>query len=405
MSNFEELLVSPEFMANPYPVLRSIREQEPVLWSDAIGGWLLTRYDDVVASLKNNAIFSNEDRFPKTVESLTPEKRAKFKVFVDHYAVKGLIHSDPPNHTRLRTLVNQEFTPKVVEQMRPRIQQVVDGLLEEAEDKQEMDVVHFATALPIGVIAEILGVPSSDQHLIREWTNDILRFQGVNKPSEEDLSRAQKGLMGFRPYVQQMIEERRRQPRQDLMSKFVAVESAGERLTEAELINTFVTLIIAGHETTLSLISNSIYTLLANPDQFQLLRDNPGLLESTLEESLRYESPVSRLPRLVKEDTKLGGKDIKRGETVFQLLNAANRDPAYFTDPDKFNIQRQKNRHIAFGFGAHFCVGAGLARTEAFIAIGSIIQRFPKLQLVNDEANWDIGSRTFRIQKSLPVRF
>ncbi len=405
-ANFEELLVSSEFMIDPYPVLQQLREQEPVYWSDAIGGWLLTRYDDVLVSFKDTSRFSNENRLTKTVEYLSPEKQARYKAVVDHYSTKGLIHADPPDHTRLRSLVTQEFTPKVVEQMRPRIQEVVDDLLAAVESKGEMDVVpDFATALPVGVIAEILGVPPADRHLMREWTDDILAFQGVNKPSEGDLSRAQDGLNEIRPYIQNMIEERRRQPRQDLMSKLVAVESAGERLSEAELINTCVTLIIAGHETTLSLISSAIYTLLANPGELRLLRQHPDLLESAIEESLRYESPVSRQARLMKGDAELGAKQLKKGQIIFQMLNAANRDPAYFADPDKFDIQRKKNRHIAFGFGAHFCAGALLARTEASIAIGTALQRLPNLSLVDERPDWDIGKRTSRMLRKLPVRF
>lgn len=405
-SNIDEQLVSADFMRDPYPLLRQLREEEPVYWSDAIGGWLLTRYDDIVASFKNTGAFSNENRLAKTVDYLSPEKQSAYKIVVDHYATKGLIHADPPDHTRLRGMVNQEFTPKVVEQMRPRIQEVVDSLLDAVASKGEMDVVaDLATALPVGVIAEILGVPPADRHLMRQWTDDLLAFQGVNKPSETDLARAQHGLQEIRPYIQGMIEERRRQPRQDLMSKFVALESAGERLSEAELISTCVTLIIAGHETTLSLISSAIYTLLAHPDQNHLLRENSELLDSAIEETLRFESPVSRQARLMKDDAQLGDKRLKKGEIVFQMLNAANRDPEYFVDPDRFDIQRTKNRHIAFGFGAHFCVGAQLARTEASIAVGTAFRRFPKLHLTGDQPDWDLGKRTSRMLRTLPVRF
>jgi pimeloyl-[acyl-carrier protein] synthase len=405
-ANFEQLLVSSEFVANPYAVLHRLREEEPVYWSDGIGGWLLTRYDDILVSFKQTAHFSNENRLGKAVEYLPPERRANFKPFEDHYATKGLLHSDPPDHTRLRALVTKEFTVTIVEKMRLRIQQLVDGLLDAAQEKGQMDVVpDLASALPVAVIGEILGVPPAELHLIRKWTDDILRFQGVNKPSEEDLSRAQNALMEIRPYIKGMIDERRRQPRGDLMSKFVAAESDGQRLSEAELINTCVTLFTAGHETTLSLISNTIYTLLANSDQFQLLRSDLGLLESTIEESLRYESPVSRQARLMKSDTELGGKKLKKGEIVFQMLNAANRDPAYFSDPDMFDIHRSKNRHIAFGQGVHFCVGAALSRTEAFIALGTAIKRFPNLKLVDDKPDWDVSKRNSRVLRSLLVQF
>jgi len=403
--NFEELLVSPEFVANPYPVLDRLRAEEPVYWSDGIGGWLLTRYDDILVSFRQTTHYSNENRLGKAVEYLPPEKRANFKPFEDHYATKGLLHSDPPDHTRLRALVTREFTVTIVEKMRPRIQEVVDGLLGAAEERGHMDVIpDLAAALPVAVIAEIIGVPPEDRYLIRKWTDDILRFQGVNKPSEVDLSRAQDALIEIRAYIKGMIEERRRQPRGDLMGKFVAAESEGQRLSQAELINTCVTLFTAGHETTLSLISNTIYTLLANPDQYRLLRKNPELLESTIEESLRYESPVSRQTRLMKDNTELAGKKLKKGEIVFQMLNSANRDPAYFTEPNKFDIQRQKNKHIAFGQGIHFCVGAALSRTEGVIAVGSAMRRFPNLRLVDDKPDWDVSKRNSRVLRSLEVQ-
>ncbi len=402
---FEPKLVSPKFVKDPYPLLQELRMQEPVYWSESIGAWLLTRYDDVAVTMKDPTHFSNEHRLGQAVKYLPPEKRAQLKGFEDHYKTKGLLHSDPPDHTRLRALVTKEFTPKVVEQMKPQIQQVVDGLLDAAEKKGEMDVIpDLAEALPIGVIAEILGVPVSDRHIFKTWTDAILGFQGVNKPSEADLFRAQESLLALRAYLTDMIGERRRAPRQDLMSKFVAVESEGERLSEAELINTCVTLFTAGHETTLSLISNTIYTLLANPDQLQLLRENPELLTSALEESLRFESPVSRQSRLMKEDAELRGKTLRKGEMLFQMLNAVNRDPEYFPEPDKFDIRRKNNRHMAFGQGMHFCVGAPLARAEGFIAVSSVLRRFPNLRLVDNEADWDATKRNSRVLLSLHVK-
>jgi cytochrome P450 len=405
-TNWESALVSPEFLQDPYPLLHQMREQEPVYWSDSIGGWILTRYDDIMATFKDTESFSNEGRLGKAVEYLPPEKRAKYKPFEDHYATKGLLHSDPPDHTRMRNVIVKDFTPNVVEQMRPNIQSVVNHLIEEAEKNGGMDVVpEFASALPVGVIAEILGVPRADRHLFKRWTDMILGFQGVNKPSEGDLTRAQDGLQEIRPYLTNMIEERRKQPRKDLMSKFVMAMTDEGRISESELINTCVTLFTAGHETTLSLISSTIYTLLSHPEQLALLRKNPDLLKSTIEESLRFESPVSRQTRLMKQDAALNGKALKKGQLVFQMLNAANRDPAYFKDPDTFNIRRENNRHIAFGFGPHFCIGATLARTEAFIAVGTLIQRFPNLRLVDAKPDWDSEKRNSRVLNKLAVKF
>lgn len=406
MTDWDRWLVTPEFVADPYPLLHRLREEDPVHWSESIGGWILTRYDDILVTFKDTAHYSNENRLGQAVAYLPPEKRARYKAFEDHYATKGLLHSDPPDHTRLRNLVVKEFTAKVVEQMRPRIQEIVNGLLDAAAARGGMDVVpDLAEALPVGVIAEILGVPPPDRFLFKKWADDILSFQGVNKPSEADLTRAQDGLIEIRAYLVEMIQQRRRRSTPDLMSKFVAVESDGQRLSEAELINTSVTLFTAGHETTLSLISNMLYTLLAQPDQLRLLRQDPALLTPAIEEALRYESPVSRQSRLLKADTELRGKKLKKGEMLFQMLNAANRDPAHFTNPDQFDIRRENNKHIAFGLGIHFCVGATLARTEAAIAVGSVIQRFPHLALRDAKPHWDVGKRNSRVLKTLPVSF
>jgi hypothetical protein len=404
IAHLDATLVSAEFIANPYPVLRRMREEEPVYWSDSIGAWILTRYDDVLVSFKNTESFSNENRLGQAITYLPPGKRANYKPFSDHFAAKSLIHSDPPDHTRLRSLVTKEFTANVVEQMRPRIQEVVDGLIDALEKKCQVDLVaDLAAPLPISVIAEILGVPSSDRHLFGIWANDLLAFQGVNKPSEEDLARAQKAIMEMRPYITGMIEERRRRPRNDLMSKFVAAEASGERLSETELVGTCVTLFIAGHETSLSLIANTILLLLCHPEQLRLLQANPDLLASAIEESLRFESPVSRQARRMKEHIEIGGKFLRKGQLVFQMLNAANRDPAHFVDSESFDIRRGKNRHLAFGQGVHFCVGAVLARAEAFIAVGTAIRRLPKLSLPNPEPDWDVTKRNSRVLNSLRV--
>lgn len=402
----EATLVSPKFIGNPYPFLQRLREAEPVYWSDAIGGWILTRYDDIVVTLKNTTYFSNENRLGQAIAYLPPAKQANYKPFSDHYATKSLLHSDPPDHRRMRDVVTKEFTVAVVEQMRPRIQEVVDGLIDGVEKKGEMDLVtEFAAPLPIGVIAEILGVPRSDRHLFSTWADDLLAFQGVNKPSDDDLNRAQKAIVEMRPYIAGMIEERRRKPQPDLMGKFVAAEASGEGMTETELVSTCVTLFVAGHETTLSLIANTIFLLLSHPEQLRHLRENPALLAPAIEESLRFESPVSRQTRKMKEDFELGGKMLKKGQIIMQMLNSANRDPAYFTDPETFDIRREKNRHMAFGQGIHFCVGAALARTEAFVAVGTLIKRLPRLRLVRPEADWDVTKRNSRVMNSLRVLF
>jgi hypothetical protein len=248
-------------------------------------------------------------------------------------------------------------------------------------------------------------VPLGDQVHVKDWADGLLAFQGSNKPGEALLARSQKALVEIREYLTELIKERRRQPREDLLSHLVAAESEGEKLTEQELVYTCITLLVAGHETTTSFIGNGIYTLLSHPDQWRQLQDDPSFLNSALEEILRYESPVARQPRLMKQDAELGGKQICRGQVVFQMLNAANRDPAYFVDPDRFNIRRQPNRHIAFGLSIHFCVGAVLARTEGQVVFRTVMDRLPKIRLLDDKPDWDLQKPNSRMLRTLPVLF
>ena len=402
----ERLLTAPEYLADPYPALQRLQEEAPIYWSDGVGGWVLTRYDDVLITFKDTTTFGNEGRLRQATAYLPHERQARYRAFDEHFAHKSLLNSDPPDHTRMRAIISRELNSRVVEQMKPKIQVAVDDLLDAAEAKGSMEVVtDLAAALPIRIIAHILGVPLSDHHLFRIWADDLLSFQGVNKPGEDTLDRAQRAVVQMRPYVRCMMEDRRVTPRDDLISKFVAAEAEGGRISEDELISTCVTLFVAGQETTLSFISSSLLTLLLNPEQLDKLRKDESLLTSALEESLRYESPVSRQPRLVREDFELRGHTFRKGQMVFQMVNAANRDPEYFPDPHKFDIERQPNRHIAFGMGIHFCVGALLSRAETNIAVGAALNRFPRLRLEDPTPDWDIEKRNSRVLQSLEVRF
>ena len=406
ISALDGFLTSRDFLEDPYPMLHTLRKEDPVHWSDSIGGWILTRYDDIVPTFKDVIYYSNEGRLARVVEYLPPESRARFRTFEDYFRETSLLHSDPPDHTRLRALLTKVFNATSVEAMRPRIQTVVNGLLDSVEGAGQMDVIKdLAVSLPITVLGSILGVPPADQVHVKGWADDLLAFQGINKPTERVLERSQKALVEIRDYLTVLIGDRSTRPREDLLSQLVAVEAEGEKLSRRELIYTCITLLVAGHETTTSLIGNGIYTLLRHPDQWELLQNNPSLLNSAIEEILRYESPVARQPRLIKQDVDLGGKRISRGETVFQMLNAANRDPAYFSDPDRFNIQRGKNRHVAFGMGIHFCIGAVLARTEAQVVFRTLMERLPRIDLIEGKPDWDLEKPNSRMLRRLPVRF
>lgn len=406
LTNLDQTLISSDFLYDPYPTLAWLRENEPVYWSDSIGGWVVTRYDDIVSTFRDVCRYSNEGRLARAVEYLPDETRAKFKVFEDHYKTKGILHSDPPDHTRLRALVTKALTVTIVDAMRPRIQQIVDQALETAMNRREMDVIaDMAIILPFTVLADIMGTPDADQNQLKKWADALLAFQGVNKPGEHILNRSQSALVEIKDYLSQLAAERRRAPREDLISKLVLAEVEGERLSESELLNTCITLLVAGHETTTSLIGNGLYLLLRHPDQWQELKKNPALLDSAIEEILRFESPVARQPRLMKDDAELGEKQVKRGQMVFQMLNSANRDASYFDEPDRFNINRGKSRHIAFGNGIHFCVGAALARTEAQIVFRTIMNRLPDIQLKSEKADWDLEKPNSRMLHKLLVTF
>ena len=404
IDTFDSVLISDEFLRDPYPTLRRLLTEAPVFWSESVGAWIVSRYDDVVVTFRDFAHFSNEGRLGRAVEYLPPEQRANFGAFENHYATKSLIHSDPPDHTRLRSLVNKVFTPRAVEALRPRIQELVEGLLDSAPSTGPIELIRvLASPLPAIVIAQILGAPSEDAKFFKGWADDILAFQGVNRPRLEVLAKAQRGLVDMRAYLTDQIAQRRQRPYDDLLGNLVAVESEGSRLTEAELVSTCVTLLVAGHETTMSLIGNGLLTLLHNPEQLQQLRQDPSLMPGAIEEMLRFECPVARQPRFIKQDVTLGGQSLRQGQMAFQFLNAANRDEAYFPDPDRFDIRRPNNRHMAFGQGVHFCIGAPLARLEGPIAIAAVLRRMPNLRLASDVADWDITKPNSRLLRTLPV--
>lgn len=406
LAQLDAKIGTPEFDADPLEILGQLREEDPVHWNDAIGGWLVTRYADVVTTFKDIPVFSNEGRLSKASAYLPPARRAQFKAFEDHYSIKGLLFSDPPDHTRLRSLVLTAFNPKVIEAMRPRIQAIVEGILDNAAGEGGMEVIDdLAWALPSTVLAELLGAPIEARPLFRRWADDILAFQGVNRPSEEILLTAQAALLEAKAYLRTMIEQRRREPGQDLLSHLVTAEKEGEALSEDELLSTCITLIGAGQETTTALIGNGLYLTLSRPDVHSRLRDDPALIRGAVEEFIRYESPIPRQPRLVKTEGELGGKHLKVGDIAFQMLNSANRDPAQFSDPDVFDIERKPNRHIGFGLGAHFCVGAPLSRLEGQIVFGSMLERFPNMRLIDDRPQWNTTKRNSRVLKSLRLKF
>jgi cytochrome P450 len=406
LREIDDSLLSPEFVGDPYPTLDALRELDPVHWSESIGGWVLTRYDDILRTFKDVEHYSNEERLGRATLHLAADARQQLESFEAHYRTKGLLHSDPPDHTRLRRLISRAFSPRVIETMRSRIQHVVDDLIDRVEVAGEMEVIEdLAFALPVTVLADLLGVPKSHGVTFRQWADRLLAFQGINKPTEEVLRAAQDALIEAREYLAKLIAERRCVPGDDLISHMLRVSDDGESLSDAEIINTGVTLLTAGHETTTSLIGNGLFTLLSHPEQWERLKADRSLVKPAIEEILRFESPVSRQPRLLKHDAELGGYVLERGQMVFQMLGAANRDPRHFNDPATFDVIRSPNRHIAFGQGIHFCIGAPLSRIEGETVFRTVLDRLPTVRLIDAHPSWDLEKANSRVLQSLPVAF
>ncbi len=397
-------LVSKAFVADPYATLQRMREETPVYWSDSVGGWLITRYDDVMTTFKHTREYSNEGRLGRAAVHLSDTERQGLDVFEQHYRTKGLLHSDPPDHTRLRKLTASAFTPSRVEALRPRIGEITESLLDKCAQQGGMEVItDLASALPVQVLCDLMGLPETDRPLLHRWADQLLGFQGINKPSLALLLAAQTAIVDIRQFLREALDERRRHPRDDLLGAFAVSEADTGGLTEPEIINTCQTLLVAGHETTRSLIGNGLGLLLSDRAQWERLVDQPSLVRSAIEEVVRYESPVARQPRLLKRSTSLHDVELREGDVLFQMLNGANRDPAHFDQPDTFKIDRDPNRHVGFGFGAHFCIGAPLARVEGEIALSALVRRFPKLALADPVLHWDTSKANSRLLLSLPV--
>jgi hypothetical protein len=389
--------MDPEFVADPYPMYHRLRAEDPVHRSP-LGFWVLTRYEDVVAVLR-------DPRFAKEAIAAFVARR----IGVDATVGIGvsMLDRDPPDHTRLRSLVSKAFTPRVVEGIRPRIQEIVDDLLDRAEDQGAMDLIEdFAYPIPVIVICEMLGVPVADHERFRGWSLDLARGLDATLlgPQSDVALRASDSRRALADYFRELIAERRDSPRGDLLSALIAAEEAGDKLSENELLATCILILVAGHETTVNLLGNGTLALLRHPEQLRLLRDSPGVIGTAVEELLRYDGPVQRTARVPSADATIDGRKIEAGEMVMPFIGAADRDPAHFPDPDRLDLARADNRHVAFGMGIHFCLGAPLARLEGQLAINTMVHRFPKLSLATDRPQYR-QSLTLRGLTSLPVTF
>lgn len=376
-------LLDPEVLANPYPLYHRLRSEDPVHWDHFLHAWVATRYADVVNVFQHfsaNRTPSSEQLTSLGLAALTP---------LATVMVRQMLFLDPPAHGRVRGLASKAFTARRVEVLRSHIQDITTTLLDRVQQQGHMDVIRdLAYPLPAIVTAEMLGVPTSDWEQLTAWSADFAQVLGNFQHNPERAPRVIRSLGEMCAYFQAAVRDQRKQPREGLISAFLNAEVDGERLNEEEVVaNTIVTM-VGGQETTTNLIGNGILTLLRHQDQLEKLRADLTLIPSAIEELLRYESPSQHTARLAPEDVVLGGKKIQKRQAVIAVMGAANRDPERFPDPDRFDICRQDNRHVAFAWAAHFCFGAPLARIEGQIAFESVLRRMPALRLEPGPITW-----------------
>jgi cytochrome P450 len=399
----------PEFRRDPYPTWRALRERAPVhcIERGPVRFWVLTRHADVAAVLRDPRMSVDRPFQPKPPADDAPVDPATLHPVARALRVltRVMLFRDPPDHTRLRGLASKAFTPRMVEALRPRIQALVDELIEPVGEGDSYDVVRaLAEPLPILVIAELLGLPASDRKDLKRWSDDLAAMLD-GSIAMQHLGPAVKSAGEVTEYLREHLEQRRARPRDDLLSAMIAARERDENLNDEEIIATALLVMGAGHETTTNLIGNAVLALLRDPAAQARLRREPALIESAVEEFLRYDAPVQATSRVANEPFEIAGRVIPPREEIGLALGAANRDPAVFAEPDRLDLGRADNRHLAFGFGIHFCLGAGLARLEAALAVGALVARTASLELAvaDDALAWRPGW-LLRGLTSLPAR-
>ena len=391
-----------DFITNPYRAYSHLRAAAPIYWMENFrnGAWLVTRYADVLAGLHDPRLSSQ--RSHNLTAALPSETQSEFATFNRIFS-RWMLFLDPPEHSRIRKLLNKEFTPNMIQRLRPRIQQVVDSLLDDVAGKSEIEfMTEFANPLPVRVIAEMLGIPVADQSDFQIWSDDLASFFGNATSSVDTARRAQNSLVSLTEYFRAMLPERRAHKEDDLVSLLLRVEEEGEMLTGEELLAQCTLLLVAGHETTRNLLGNGLLALLRYPDQFAKLRENTALINSAVREFARFDSPVQFSGRAATEDFTWYEQEIKKDQTVILLLGSANHDPEKFSAPEQLEITRDEGIPLSFGHGTHFCIGAALAYTEAEIAFTTLIERTSDLRLLDDVPAWR-SNLSFRGLSKLPL--
>jgi cytochrome P450 len=392
----------PAILADPYPLYARLRDDDPCHWSPRLKSWVLTRYDDVRRVCLDTSGMSS-DRLQPFFAALPAEDAARIADIV-RYLSQWMVFKDPPEHTRLRRLLAKVFHNRSMQAMRPQVEAITADLLARLRDREEIEfIADFAGPLPCLVIMAMLGVPRSDLALVKRLSDRIALFIGSARTSRDKYDTAQDATREMAAYFRRQIELRRTAPRDDLLTQMIALEVEGDRLSDDELVGSCILLLFAGHETTTNHIANGLAALLRFPDQLRLLREGPELAAAAVEELLRYDGPQTAQVRVVRRATELHGKQLAVGDRVFILLNAANRDPRAYADPDRLDLHRDGVPHLTFGFGIHICLGFPLARLEGQVALPAVLRVFREIDPVGEPPAW-INSMVFRGMVALPLR-
>ena len=392
---------NPIVRADPYPFYARLRAEDPVHWHPGLRCWLLTRYEDVATALSGPSM--SPDRLTPFYAALPSETQGSLAEMM-RYLNLWIVFRDPPAHTRLRGLVSKAFLPGTILGFRPQIEAIIDRLLNDLASKSEADLVaDFTMPLPALVIMSMMGVPGDRLYDVKAWSDDIMLFIGTARAAQDKYTRAQRGAVEMAALFRDEIQKRRADPGDDLLSLLIAARDERDRLSEDELVATAMLLLFAGHETTTNLLSTATLTMMRHPEQRARLAANPEMASTAVEEFLRYEAPTNAMGRIVRKTHDVRGATLKEGDRLFAIINAANRDEAQFVEADKVDVGRQPNRHLTFGQGAHFCLGAQLARLEARLALPALIERFPDMSAGSAPPVW-LDSLVMRGLKSLPVK-
>jgi cytochrome P450 len=391
----------PAFLADPFPLFRRMQDEDPCHWSPRLKAWVLTRYEDVRRVCLDRDMSS--DRLRPYFATLPPAEALRIAELM-RYLTLWMVFRDAPEHTRLRRLTSKVFHVKSMHAMRPRIEALMQWLFERIGPRGSFDFIgEFAGPLPALVIMDMLGVPRTELDRVKRLSDDMALFIGSSRMAQEKYDIAEAATREMAEYFRGLIGARRAAPQADLLSELVHLEDAGDRLSDDELVATCILLLFAGHETTTNHIANGLLGLLRFPQEMAKLREDPVLAAAAVEELLRYDGPNGAQVRIVQQAHELHGKQLKPGERVFILLNAANRDPRAYADPDRVDLSRNGPPHLAFGFGLHICLGFPLARLEGQIALPAVLARWPGIALADGRLEW-LNSMVFRGMKAMPVR-